>query len=186
MNTAALHWPSRIPRVLPIRRKCPLCTSIEFKTAEPISIDVHPVRCVNCWRRNYCFLSRRIHAVKTARDDGSCRRLVHAHLPINSIPYRRGFSTSLRGIVCRTCSTGINRPVHLHIQKPASVADSSPCVPLGCIPGATYRIGSRQSLFNPHTSTALAAQRKSPYQHRSASDPCKRPIYTRGALSIRR
>jgi hypothetical protein len=62
MNTAALNWPSRIPRVLLIRRKCPLCTSIEFKAAEPISIDIlfgmfalYPVRCVNCWRRYYWF-----------------------------------------------------------------------------------------------------------------------------------
>jgi hypothetical protein len=43
-------------------QKCPLCTSILFAEAEHQSLDrlltllaFHPVRCVNCFRRYYCF-----------------------------------------------------------------------------------------------------------------------------------
>ena len=57
-----LMWPSRIPQVLWMRRECPRCSSIEFQTAESGSFDrllkllgLHPVRCVNCWRRYYWF-----------------------------------------------------------------------------------------------------------------------------------
>lgn len=45
-----------------MRRKCPLCSSIEFKAAEPEWLDsvlalfrLRAVRCVNCWRRYYSF-----------------------------------------------------------------------------------------------------------------------------------
>lgn len=62
MNSARLNWPSVIPRLLWMRRTCPLCSSIEFKTAEPEWLDnvlvlfrLSPVRCVNCWRRYYSF-----------------------------------------------------------------------------------------------------------------------------------
>ena len=55
-------WPSSIPRILWKRRQCPLCSSIEFKTAESHPLDpflrpfaLSPVRCVNCWRRYYWF-----------------------------------------------------------------------------------------------------------------------------------
>jgi len=62
MNSAGLNWPPAIPRLLWMRRKCPLCSSIEFKSAEPEWLDsvlamfrLHAVRCVNCWRRYYSF-----------------------------------------------------------------------------------------------------------------------------------
>ena len=62
MDIEGLNWPSRIPRILWMRRECPLCTSIEFRAAEPHALDgplalfaLRPVRCVNCWRRYYCF-----------------------------------------------------------------------------------------------------------------------------------
>jgi hypothetical protein len=62
MDIAGLNWPTRIPRVLWIRRMCPLCSSIEFQTAESEALDglfmlfaLQPVRCVNCWRRYYWF-----------------------------------------------------------------------------------------------------------------------------------
>ena len=62
MNSARLNWPPAVPRFIWIRRKCPLCSSIEFKSAEPEWLDVffrllslRPVRCVNCWRRYYSF-----------------------------------------------------------------------------------------------------------------------------------
>jgi hypothetical protein len=62
MDIAGLNWPGRIPRLLWMRRECTLCSSIEFQTAEAKALDglfrlfaLHPVRCVNCWRRYYCF-----------------------------------------------------------------------------------------------------------------------------------
>lgn len=62
MNSARLNWPPAIPRLLWIRQTCPLCSSVEFKSAEREWLDVffalfslRPVRCVNCWRRYYCF-----------------------------------------------------------------------------------------------------------------------------------
>ena len=62
MEIAGLSWPGRLPRLLWIRRVCPLCTSYEFKEAESNSLDkplglfaLRPVRCVNCWRRYYWF-----------------------------------------------------------------------------------------------------------------------------------
>lgn len=62
MNSARLNWPPAIPRLLWMRRKCPLCSSIEFKSAEPEWLDsvlvlfrLRAVRCVNCWRRYYSF-----------------------------------------------------------------------------------------------------------------------------------
>lgn len=62
MKTAALKLPSLLPRVLWMRRKCPLCSSVQFEAAVPEPRDkllapfrLRPVRCVNCWRRYYSF-----------------------------------------------------------------------------------------------------------------------------------
>lgn len=62
MKTARLNWPPAIPRLLWMRRNCPLCSSLEFKSAEPEWLDsllapfrLRAVRCVNCWRRYYSF-----------------------------------------------------------------------------------------------------------------------------------
>jgi hypothetical protein len=62
MQTQTLSWPNWLPRVLWVRRECPLCTSIQFRTEEPASLDralrvlaMRRVRCVNCWRRYYWF-----------------------------------------------------------------------------------------------------------------------------------
>jgi hypothetical protein len=65
MDVAGLNWPNRLPRLLWMRRQCPLCSSIQFQLAETESLDVlfglfglRPVRCVNCWRRYYWFAQR--------------------------------------------------------------------------------------------------------------------------------
>ena len=65
MDIAGLNWPSSVPRLLWMRRECPLCSSIEFQTAESHPFDrllglfaLRPVRCVNCWRRYYWFAKR--------------------------------------------------------------------------------------------------------------------------------
>ncbi len=62
MNSLETNWPSRIPRLLFGSRVCPLCRSIEFRRAEVGAMDgllrcfaLEPIRCVNCWRRYYCF-----------------------------------------------------------------------------------------------------------------------------------
>jgi len=62
MNIAGLNWPGRFPRVLWFQRACPLCSGVEFKTAEATFADsllrilaLRPIRCVNCWRRYYWF-----------------------------------------------------------------------------------------------------------------------------------
>ncbi len=62
MSQSGLNWPSRIPRLLWMRRECPLCNSFEFKMAESGVLDgilallsLRPVRCANCWRRYYWF-----------------------------------------------------------------------------------------------------------------------------------
>lgn len=62
MKSAGLNWPPLFPRLLWVRRTCPLCSSIEFKSAEPEWLDavlapfrLRAVRCVNCWRRFYWF-----------------------------------------------------------------------------------------------------------------------------------
>lgn len=62
MKGAALNWPTAIPRVLWMRRRCPLCSSVEFRPAEPewqdallAALSLRAVRCVNCWRRYYWF-----------------------------------------------------------------------------------------------------------------------------------
>jgi hypothetical protein len=66
MSILELSWPSHVPRLL--FRVCPLCRSIEFSRAEPGLIDgllrcfaLEPVRCVNCWRRYYCFAAKRVN-----------------------------------------------------------------------------------------------------------------------------
>ena len=60
LNLAVSDW---LPRILLIRRECPLCTSIRFRTEDPTSLDralrvlaMRRVRCVNCWRRYYWFV----------------------------------------------------------------------------------------------------------------------------------
>jgi len=60
MNVATMTWPRWLPRVLCIRRRCPSCTSVEFKAAELRPYDglfalffLLPVRCKSCWRRYY-------------------------------------------------------------------------------------------------------------------------------------
>ena len=65
MNTVGLNWPGQFPRLLWMRRQCPLCSSIRFQPAEPESLDglfglfaLRPVRCMNCWRRYYWFAER--------------------------------------------------------------------------------------------------------------------------------
>jgi hypothetical protein len=62
MDIAGLTWPSNVPRLLLMRRECPLCSSLEFKIAESQPLDrllkllmFCPVRCANCWRRYYWF-----------------------------------------------------------------------------------------------------------------------------------
>jgi hypothetical protein len=65
MSDLEVSWPSRVPRLLFSCRLCPLCSSIRFSQAEPGTMDrllrcfgLKPVRCVNCWRRYYCFASK--------------------------------------------------------------------------------------------------------------------------------
>ncbi len=59
----ANHWPIWMPRILWLRRECPLCTSIEFRAGEAGPFDsvlrilaLRRVRCVNCWRKYYWFV----------------------------------------------------------------------------------------------------------------------------------
>lgn len=68
MKSTALNWPLVIPRVLWLRRKCPRCSSVLFKRAEPEWQDrllgpfrLQAIRCVNCWRRYYWFISRSMY-----------------------------------------------------------------------------------------------------------------------------
>jgi hypothetical protein len=60
MSVASITWPDWLPKVLWFRRRCPRCTSIDFKPAELRPYDgllalffLHPVRCKSCWRRFY-------------------------------------------------------------------------------------------------------------------------------------
>jgi hypothetical protein len=76
MNSTGLNWPPIVPRFLWVRRKCPLCSSIEFKSAEPEWLDgvlvlfrLNAVRCVNCWRRYYWF-----HDVSADEEEQSMQR----------------------------------------------------------------------------------------------------------------
>ena len=62
MNAPRLEWPANLPRLLWSPRTCPLCKSFEFTEAElqpmdrPLALfSLHPLRCVNCWRRYYGF-----------------------------------------------------------------------------------------------------------------------------------
>ena len=48
------------PRLLWLKRRCPLCSSVQFEEAEASALDsplrlvsLRPVRCVNCFRRYY-------------------------------------------------------------------------------------------------------------------------------------
>lgn len=54
MNSAHLNWPPAIPGLLWTRQECPLCSSIEFRSAEPEWLDrvlflfrLRAVRCVS-------------------------------------------------------------------------------------------------------------------------------------------
>ena len=65
MDIASFHWPGILPRILWMRRQCPICSSIQFQLAESEPLDglfglfaLRPVRCVNCWRRYYWFAGR--------------------------------------------------------------------------------------------------------------------------------
>jgi hypothetical protein len=65
MSVLELNWTSRVPRLLFRCRVCPLCSSIEFRRDESGPMDgllrhfaLKPVRCVNCWRKYYCFDAR--------------------------------------------------------------------------------------------------------------------------------
>lgn len=87
MNSERLNWPPAFPRLLGMKRECPLCSSTEFKSAEPEWLDVffrqislRPVRCVNCWRRYYSFRNadasqeeQPIHGNKVAVPAGSTK-----------------------------------------------------------------------------------------------------------------
>lgn len=62
MSTAHQNLRSWLPQVLWPQRKCPVCTSVDFKPAEVRSYDgllsmfaLRPVRCMFCWRRYYWF-----------------------------------------------------------------------------------------------------------------------------------
>ncbi len=63
MNSLRFSWPTGFPRLLSSPKECPVCTSIGFPEAElPKPLDrtlslfaLHPIRCVNCWRRYYGF-----------------------------------------------------------------------------------------------------------------------------------
>jgi len=62
MNSPRFSWPSGLPRLLYSPKECPVCTSFEFTEAEFHPLDrifsllaLHPIRCVNCWRRYYGF-----------------------------------------------------------------------------------------------------------------------------------
>jgi hypothetical protein len=62
MSVLELSWISRVPRLLFRCRVCPLCSSIEFRRDKSGPMDgllrcfaLKPVRCVNCWRKYYCF-----------------------------------------------------------------------------------------------------------------------------------
>ncbi len=67
MSASEMHWPSFAPRLLLRCRVCPLCSSIEFSPAEVGPMDrwlrlftLKPVRCVNCFRRYYCYAAIRL------------------------------------------------------------------------------------------------------------------------------
>jgi hypothetical protein len=60
MNPEARPWPNWLPRVLLLKRACPVCNSVKFKSAELRPIDgllsmfaLRPIRCMFCWRRYY-------------------------------------------------------------------------------------------------------------------------------------
>jgi hypothetical protein len=60
MSARTMTWPNWLPRVLLIKRACPVCNSVKFKPGELRSYDgllglfaLRPVRCKFCWRRYY-------------------------------------------------------------------------------------------------------------------------------------
>jgi hypothetical protein len=62
MDLEGVRWLGKFSGLLWFGQKCPLCTSILFTEAEHQSRDrlltllsFRPVRCVNCFRRYYCF-----------------------------------------------------------------------------------------------------------------------------------
>ena len=61
-NSPGGRWLTKFVGFLWFGQKCPLCTSILFAQAEYRPLDrmlallaLRPVRCVNCFRRYYCF-----------------------------------------------------------------------------------------------------------------------------------
>ena len=62
MDFSKRTWPNWVPHLVWVRRECPACNSIKFKTAELRPVDgllamfaLRPVRCMFCWRRYYWF-----------------------------------------------------------------------------------------------------------------------------------
>jgi hypothetical protein len=62
LEVAGVRWLGKVSGLLRLGQQCPLCTSILFTEAEYQSRDrlltllsLRPVRCVNCFRRYYCF-----------------------------------------------------------------------------------------------------------------------------------
>jgi hypothetical protein len=60
--SSGIRWTGKFLGLLWFGQKCPLCTSMLFAEAEHRSLDrlfallaFRPVRCVNCFRRYYCF-----------------------------------------------------------------------------------------------------------------------------------
>jgi hypothetical protein len=60
MHAEAKPWPNWLPRLLLLKRACPICDSTQFKPAELRSEDgllamfaLRPIRCMFCWRRYY-------------------------------------------------------------------------------------------------------------------------------------
>jgi hypothetical protein len=67
MSVLEQNWPSFAPRLLFRGKTCPLCSSVEFSAAEFGQMDallrlftLKPIRCVNCFRRYYCWASAKI------------------------------------------------------------------------------------------------------------------------------
>lgn len=61
-TSSGVRWFGKFAGLLWFGQECPLCTSILFEEAEHQSLDrlfsvlaLRPVRCVNCFRRYYCF-----------------------------------------------------------------------------------------------------------------------------------
>jgi len=80
------------------------------------------------------------------------------------------YDPALRPTVPEIRAADLNRPIRFHDQNHKRFANSPDYNQFRCVPGSILSLGSPQTAFNPHTATVLAAERKSPYPHRSASD----------------